>query len=60
MTQNERAHAIYCQPEVDGDAICGLNVKTIKGDDVVKLEVASASSFGGIKILKSCNGGGHQ
>ena len=59
MTQNERAYAICCRPEVDGDVISDENVKTVEGYAALNCEVASSNSFRDIfKIYIFRDGGG--
>ena len=45
MTLNEHVYATCCRPEVDGDVISGVKVKTIEGYAVLYFEVASSNSF---------------
>ena len=45
MTQNEHVYAIFCRPEVAGDVISGVNVKTVEGYVAFNFEATCLSSF---------------
>ena len=53
MNQNEHVFAICCRPEVAGNVISGLSVKTIDGYSLVNLEIASFNGLGDI-LKKHC------
>ena len=45
VTQNEYVYAIFCPPEVAGDVISSVIVKTIESYVVLNFETASISSL---------------
>ena len=45
MAKNEHVCGICYRPEVAGDVISGVNVKTIEGYALLNVEAASISSF---------------
>ena len=58
MTQNKHIYAICCRTKVAGGVISDENVKTIESYAVLNFEVASFSSYRGIKKSFRDGGGG--